>query len=534
MIERLGAAISPWISSLQPSVQIAKATFVARTVLTFLVLGTVGASIGAGLVFVFRKPLFRYFNILDRFVVPIIGYHWEHAIILGKSTWHDLQTLCALPYHMLLSPRPIQFIQWKDGKLHPLDHDEAWKVSSVARFILISSKNISRFGHLNWGLKFYSLIAIWVAVSALIKRDKVFVPVFATTAILAHLIFSVFIAVWRERSLREDITTCPNTLVEDLDEHKTPISAPAATEVLSAPITTLSLEVEDLDVSTEAPSKSLITLPPDVVKEILRRLTALQPFGLTCKWATIICHEAEFKPRLHLPRLPGALLQNLQQPLLDQMKFMRCTSRLLRDAKNEPVSGTEGFPPGKIFLNTFLSEETISLWLPVIKSKYSLAPFITVNSDWLGEHHFFYTVTPVKTLAMVFTYDSNYKLSGSSSLYCNKNRHVLILTQISPFHKNEWWLIFQAWSGSTEEFRDANIHALNGYQVTFQRSLLSNRAIRILFDDEGQVVPECKAVWNWLTKFLNEKEVGFFDDQENFYPNEAAPQQRYFMQFKKV
>jgi len=247
MIERLGAAISPRIHSPQPSVQIAKATFVARTLLTFLVLGTVGASIGAGLVFVFRKPLFRYFNILDRFVVPIIGYHWEHAIILGKSTWHDLQTLCALPYHILLSSRPIQFIQWKDGKLHPLDHDEAWKVSSVARFILISSKNISRFGHLNWGLKFYSLVAIWVAVSTLIKRDKVFVTVFATTAILAHLIFSVFIAVWRERSMLQDIATCPNTLVEDLDERKKLLSALAATETLSVPITALSLEVKDLD-----------------------------------------------------------------------------------------------------------------------------------------------------------------------------------------------------------------------------------------------------------------------------------------------
>ncbi|HEX4839413.1 MAG TPA: hypothetical protein VFU89_03105, partial [Rhabdochlamydiaceae bacterium] len=492
MIERLGAAISPKIQFPQPSVLIAKATFVARTVLTLLVLGTVGASIGAGLVFVFRKPLFRYSDIVDQFAFPMIGYRWEHAIILGKSTWHDLQTLCALPYHMLLSPRPIQFIQWKDGKLHPLDHDEAWKVSSVARFILISSKNISRFGHLNWGLKFYSLVAIWVAVSALIKRDRVFVTAFATTAILAHLIFSVFIAVWHERSMLKDIATCPNTLIEDLDERK------ERTYAL---------------VSVEAPFKLFNTLPLEIVTIILGHLPTLHTFSSTCKWAAKICYEEEIK----LPRLPSALLQSLKQRLLHQMKFMRCTSRLLRDAK--PVSETAEHPPGKAFLCIYFHKDMIPLWPPVIKSEYSLAPFITVNSDWLGKHHFFYTVTPVKTLALIFTYHSDYKLSGSSSLYCNKDRHVLILTQISPFHKNEWWLVFQAWSGSTQEYRDAHIqHA----QITFQRNLLNNRAIRILFENEGQVVPECKAVWDWFTRFLNEQEVGFFNDQESFCPNEAT------------
>jgi hypothetical protein len=59
----------------------------------------------------------------------MIGYHWNNTIILGKSVWDDLQTCIALPLYALPPYRHIQFIQWKDGKLHPLDHDEAWKVS---------------------------------------------------------------------------------------------------------------------------------------------------------------------------------------------------------------------------------------------------------------------------------------------------------------------------------------------------------------------------------------------------------------------
>ncbi|HEX4840433.1 MAG TPA: hypothetical protein VFU89_08340 [Rhabdochlamydiaceae bacterium] len=461
--------------------------------------------------------------------------YYANTVILGKSAWDDLQTLCALPYYALQPSRHIQFIQWKDGKLHPLDHDEAWKVSSVARFILTSSKNISSFYNLNFWVKFACLVVIWAAVPALIKRDKGFVAAFALAATLAHLFFSMVVAVFRQSSMLHDIVTCPNTLVQDLDERKKLPSAPTATEALSAPI--MPLEVEDLDkflsapAATEVLSAPITTLPSDIVKEILRRLTALQPFGSTCKWAAIICHGAEFKPRLHLPRLPRALLQSLKEPLLEQMKFMRCTSRLLRDAMNEPVSGMEEYPPGKAFLCIYFHKETIPLWLPAIELEYPLAPFITVNSDWLGKHHFFYTVTPVKTLALIFTYDSNYKLSDSSSLYCNKDRHVLTLTQISPFHKNEWWLVFQAWSGSSQEYSHAY---LSGNPATFKRNLLNNRAIRILFNDEGQVVPECEAVWDWFTRFLNKQEVGFFNDQESFCPNEATPQQRYYMQLQKV
>ena len=442
----------------------------------------------------------------------MIGYNWVDTIIVGKSGWDDLQTFCALPFYALLPSRHIKFIQWKNGKLHPLDHDEAWKVSSVARLILIVSKNISPFYNLNFWVKFGCLAVIWAAVPALIKRDKGFVAAFALIAAFVHMFFSLFAALLRRNSMLHDITTCPSTLVEDLDERKKlPYDAPA---------------------SMQAPPKPFNTMPLEIMEEILHRLTALQPFGLTCTWAAKICHAAKFKPRLHLPRLPNALLQSLEQSLLDQMKFMRCTALLLRDAKNDPVSGAEKSPSGKIFLGTYFDVTKIPLWLPAIISEYSLAPFITVNPDWLGKHHFFYTVTPVKTLALVFTYDSNYKLLDSSSLYCNKNRHVLILTQISPFHKNEWWLIFQAWSGSEQEYSDA--YPSRGNPATFRRNLLNNRAIRILFKDEGQVVPECEAVWDWFTRFLNEQKVGFFDDQENFHPDETAPQKKYFMQLKKV
>jgi len=462
----------------------------------------------------------------------MIGYNWANTILVGKSGWDDLQTLCALPYYALLPSRHIQFIQWKNGKLHPLDHDEAWKVSSIARLILLSTKNILPFD-LNFWLKFGCLVVIWAAVPALIKRDKGFVAAFALTAALVHMLFSLFAALLRRNSTLQDVATCPNTLVEDLDERKKASLDSASKETLSAPITTLSLEIEDIDEhKTETLSASITTLPLELVTKILHLLTALQPFGLTCKWAAKICYQAEFKPRLHLPRLPNALLQSLEQPLLDQMKFMRCTSQLLRGAKNEPVSSTETYTPGKAFLGISFFENQIPLWLPAIWSENRLAPYITVNSDWLGKHHFFYTVTPVKTLALIFTYDSNYKLSGSPSFYCNKDRHVLILTQVSPFHKNEWWLVFQAWSGSEQEYSDAHPH--RGNPATFKRNLLNNRSIRILFDNKGQVTPECKAVWNWFKRFLNEEEVGFFDDQENFFPNETTPHQRCSMQLQKV
>jgi hypothetical protein len=389
----------------------------------------------------------------------------------------------------------------------------------TARLILISNKNISPFSPLNFWVKFASLVLIWAGMAALIKREKEFVAAFSLAASLSHVVFcSMFTAIFREKSRLHDIATCPSTLVESLDDRKETSSSIAK------------------NTTPKAPSAPFNTLPIETVMEILRRLAdpqMLRTFSLTCKWAIKICHQTEFKPLLHLPRIPSALFQSLKQPLLDQLKFMRCTSRLLRDAQDVPVTGAEEFPPGKAFLGIYFRENRIPPCFPAIKSEYPLAPFITVNSDWLGKHHFFYTATPMKTLALIFTYQSNYELAGRPSLYCHKNCHVLILTQVSPFHKNEWWLVFQAWSGSIEEYGDANRIRLTN-QATFQRKLLTNCCIRILFDEEGQVIPECQAVWNWFTRFLEGQEVGFFDDQESFYPDTAAPQQRYFMQLKEV
>jgi hypothetical protein len=449
-------------------------------------------------------------------MAAMIGYHWTNTIILGKSTWHDLLTGLALPAYALSPTRHIQFIQWKNGKLHPLDHDEAWKISFVARLILLISKNITPFYHLNFWLKFGSLVVIWAGMGGLIKNDKIFITTFATAASLCHLLCSFFFRALHENSMLHDIATCPSSLIENLDDRKK--------------------ETSTLAKSFSDDHPTLFNrLPEELMMKILRFLAdheSLQPFGLTCKWISRFCYQSKLTPLLHLPRIPKSLLKSLKQTLLGQLKFMQCTSRCLRDATDAPVSGTENFPPGKAHLGTYFRIDQIPVWLPAIKSEYPLAPFITVNSDWLGKHHFFYTVTPVNTLALIFTYASNYELSGRSSLYCHKNRHVLILTQVSPFQKNEWWLVFEAWSASTQEYSDAHIRHPN--DVTFQRTLLNNRFIRILFDDEGHVTPECQAVWDWFTRFLKEQQVGFFDHQENFFPDSAAPTQKYFMQLKKV
>lgn len=439
---------------------------------------------------------------------------------------YDLQT-CFLAIHSVAfeaSVSPLQFIELKEGRFHPIDKEQAWKTSYVAQFILIHQ----RFLKIHSGFAILPPLAVLAigcaAIDACFFRDRKMILSSFLYASIFHLIALVAARVLRRASHISEIINTPHDLIENLRDQKN--------------------ECKRIEALENLRSSSLFDdLPEDAFLKVLFFVTDhhdLKAFSLTCRLATKICFHVKLQTFLYLEKLPKlfseTLRKNLDEKILNQMRFIRSTSLLKKGATNIAVSDRDNinYPPG-----------VGSLWgnpypkfLPEIESECSSsAPFITINPDWLDDDQFFCTITPVKTPALIFTYHSNYEYKEPSCLGSNrfyhKNRHVLILTQISPYLKNEWWIILQAWNGPIQCFEIAATKHKNREAIGYPQRLLLNRCIRVVLNEEGHVVDQCKAVWNWFTKFLAGQEVGFFDfSEENFKPINDG--NRYFLQFRKA
>jgi hypothetical protein len=328
---------------------------------------------------------------------------------------------------------------------------------------------------------------------------------------------------WRTKAQAREIANTPNDLIK-------------------APLDRKPTCMEISDKAHFAASGLFQMLPTELNVKILSLVAEthdLRPFSRTCQWATQFYHQQpELKQVLHLEGMPPLLLQSMRKKLgsqiFDTIKFMQCTSELLAKAKNNqnqfPIAPHEGKEKLKKEEEALTNTSEIVAkgdyfpnCLPTIQSV--LAPstfFITVNPDWLGNHKFLRTTTAAGTPAFIFVYTSNYRFPGSSYLFYQKDHPILILTQPSPYRPNEWGIVLQSWARETDCIA-----------MTLIRDYLnSNHYLRVDFDQAGSVIPQCQAVWDWFMRFLEGQEVGFFYKKETFYPED--PQQRYFIQFKKV
>ncbi|HEX2580114.1 MAG TPA: hypothetical protein VHK67_06920, partial [Rhabdochlamydiaceae bacterium] len=291
-----------------------------------------------------------------------MSIYGETQIILGQSKWQDLLTCFGLAGYALIPKRSIQFIQWNNGNPRLLDHDEAWKVSYVARLILIITKMTSPF---NLWVKIspWAVTSIGMSVSIIWNNKAIkykgFTADFVSIVPVALWVCSIVVALVQQESVLPTLAPYPSPWAKNPDDRK---------KETHALIQKTSIEV---------PSTPIYTMPSELVMKVLSLVDDVQTvnnFSLTCKWATKLCLRKEFQPILHLPSKPEALFEILKQPLLDQLKFTRCTSRLFQIALNSPVSyNNSSVFPGKLFLETEFREK-IPLWLPTYESEYPDVP----------------------------------------------------------------------------------------------------------------------------------------------------------------
>lgn len=456
----------------------------------------------------------------------MIGCHWQNTIILGKGLAYDLNTCLLSPAYAYLDEK-IFFLHLKEGVLYPISQEEASKVSYVARFVLLQRAFINPSTPDTWRhqLKFYLFFTPSFVIS---RQVAAFLQlkwplVWGVIGTICLMVYSRLGLDWRTAQARE-IASTPNDLVKEPLDRK-----PMCKTIVNKP--------------PLSPSGSFQMLPTELnvkICSLVAKTHDLRPFSSTCQWATQFYHqETDLKPIMHLEGMPPFLLQGVQEKvhnlILNKIKFLQCTSELLIEARN--IQTQFSMPSHKA--KERLKEEEEGLknisklvangalfpsCLPTLRSVLdSRTFFITVNPDWLGNHKFLRTVTAAGTPAFIFVYKTDYQFPRSSRRFYQNKDHILILTQPSPLRPKEWGIVLQSWACGEE-----------GVPITlFRGALNSNHYLRLAFDQEGAVIPECQTVWDWLMRFLEGQEVGFFfHDKEDFYPEE--PQQRWSMQLKQV
>jgi hypothetical protein len=150
-------------------------------------------------------------------------------------------------------------------------------------------------------------------------------------------------------------------------------------------------------------------------------------------------------------------------------------------------------------------------------SSVQFAPFISADAKILENYKISYMLTSLNTPAFFFVYKCSLD---------NKVR-VLILTKIPPL-VNEWFLFEPPWD---DHFQAVNaFDALqNGQPLTFERLALLPKATKIAFDEDGNVTPQCKQVWEWVSKFLAGEQVPpFYSGKPSPYDHSTDP--GYFIQ----
>ncbi len=459
--------------------------------------------------------------------------YWQNTVILGKGLWYDVNSC------LMLSPRFPKFVQLNQGCLSPLSNEEARKVSYVARFLLAKHSLSNPFIG-SWALGSYAEPIIFFLHGlpfcglfrgiATFFCDKVTARVWGGAGFVLGLIYSISISAIRSINTPREIASTPNNLIEGPDDRK-----PIRKEIAANPDIT-------------APGV-FSTLPTELHVRIFSYLGAenegMHVFSLSCKWATKICWHADLRHLHHLERVAKALPKTLfrlmrnglKEDYFGNMSRMRCMDNMEREAQDVPPSSDydSKFPPGSIcYLRMFLKNH-VPAHLPVINSDLSTcAPFITINPDWLGNQKSFQTLTPAKTQAFIFVYKSNYTLPESSSCFFNKDHHIVILTQPSPLNANEWWLVQQCWSGSTEAYMKAYSN-LGANPPNFKDSVLTHKYTRIVFDETGEALPECQGALTWFSKFLAGQEVGFLWGQGlEIRPSDPVTNKVYTLQFTKT
>jgi len=456
----------------------------------------------------------------------VIGCHWQNTIILGKGLAYDLNTCLLSPDYAYLSDK-IFFLHLKEGVLYPISQEEASKVSYVARFVLLQRAFINPptpdtwRDHLKFYLFFTPSFVMSRQIAAFLQLKWPLVWGFIGTICL--MAYSRLGLNWRTTTQAREIASTPNDLVKEPLDRK-----PTCKTIVNKPL----LE----------PSGSFKMLPPELnikICSLVAKTHDLCPFSRTCQWATQLYHqETDLKPIMHLAGMPPFLLQGVQEKvhnfILNKIKFLQCTSELLIEARNiqtqfltashkakerlkEEEEGLKNI--SKLVANGALFPSCLPTLRSVLDSRTF---FITVNPDWLGNYKFLRTVTAAGTPAFIFVYETNYQFPRSSRRFYQNKDHILILTQPSPLRPKEWGIVLQSWTCGEE-----------GVPITlFRGALNSNHYLRLAFDQEGAVIPECQTVWDWLMRFLEGQEVGFFfHDKEDFYPE--GPQQRWFMQLKQ-
>jgi len=478
----------------------------------------------------------------------MIGCHWQNTIILGKGLAYDLNTCLLSPAYAYLDEK-IFFLHLKEGVLYPISQEEASNVAYVARFVLLQrafinpptfdtwrhhlkfylfftpsfviSRQIAAFLQLKWPLGWGFIGTICLMVYS--RLGLICLMVYSRLGLICLMVYSRLGLNWRTTAQAREIANTPNDLVKEPLDRK-----PTCKTIVNKPLL--------------PPSGSFQMLPTELnvkICSLVAKTHDLRPFSSTCQWATQLYHqETDLKPVLHLEGMPPFLLQGVQEKvhnfILNKIKFLQCTSELLIKACNIPTQ----FPTAPHKAKEHLKEEEEGLknisklvskgasfpsCLPTLQSVLgSRTFFITVNPDWLGNHKFLRTVTAAGTPAFIFVYETNYQFPRSSRRFYQNKNHILILTQPSPLRPKEWGIVLQSWACGEE-----------GVPITlFRGALNSNHYLRLAFDQEGAVIPECQTVWDWLMRFLEGQEVGFFfHDKEDFYPED--PQQRWFMQLKQ-
>jgi len=269
------------------------------------------------------------------------------------------------------------------------------------------------------------------------------------------------------------------------------------------------------------PSNGILSvLPPELNSYIFSFVPDRGGLNLAAKWTLQRCFQdaPHWRREILRERLPEHLYlflrDKLGQEVLDHMPHIKVEGSIAKEPQNGPLDKaiykpgqwTEWvFPP---FETSYLFIEANPLRWPLLSSGLNShpAPFLTgIKSDMLGHQKVGMVLTPANTLAIIFVYSCTF-YDAIRKETVTMDQGVRILQQASPFDCREW--LFADLSME----RRANF--LSPQEPVFSKSSPQPLSIPyarfLVYNEKGELDPECQAGYEWFGRFLDGEKVGWF------------------------